>query len=484
MKDWGEVSELFEKINEEAFEKTLSNESEAQTRFDIIDRIIREILQWKHGQISVEPHTSGVRNGFIDYILVAGDLKIIIEAKKVGSTFPSPTKRKRLKLTGSILGVGDISEALNQAEDYAINENANVIMVTNGECWCFYPVQPEMDKNLIYATLLFPFNDNSDAEELYNCFAVGNVEKGSLEDLTTTNPIQINNRLNTIVDNSDYRVGRNNIADYVMPALDKATLSEEMFSNIEVLEKCYVSTDTRTKFDKTLNMHLAQYKPTFIKPATKVLRKKTNDELAAEISKVSANVSSSPVTLIIGSVGSGKSTYLKHFELVKGKDLLKKHSAHWIYLDMEKMGKSGEPRSFVYEQLKNYLIEKHPDNPIDFDNVIKPSYQEEFENLARGPYALLAKNKDKFEEKKIELIDKYFQATEPYVNKVFKYLSSIKLCIIVLDNVDLYEDDELETKVFSEAISISKEINCHILVSIRDTTFIKHKNDSILMLTS
>nr|WP_293295191.1 hypothetical protein [Allomuricauda sp.] len=51
--------------------------------------------------------------------------------------------------------------------------------------------------------------------------------------------------------------------------------------------------------------------------------------------------------------------------------------------------------------------------------------------------------------------------------------------MIVIDNVDLYEDDELETQVFSEAISISKEINCHILVSIRDTTFIKHKNDSI-----
>lgn len=479
MKDWGEVSEIFEKISSNAFNKTLNNESEAQTRFDIIDRVIKEILQWKYGQISVEPHTKGERSGFIDYILSAGDTKIIIEAKKVGLAFPSPTKRKRLKLSGQILGKGEISKALKQAEDYALNEDADIVMVTNGECWCFYPIEKGKDKDLIYATLLFPFQDNIDAEELFNYFAVGNVENHSLDNLTTKKPIVINNRLNTIIDNSDYRIGRNNIINHVMPALDKATLSEEMFSNKDVLEKCYVSTDSRTKFDKTLNMHLTQYKPNFIKPATKITRKTKKDELSKEIKKVSASVLSSPVTLVIGSVGSGKSTYLKHFELVKGKELLENESAHWIYLDMEKMGRDGNPRSFIYESLKEYLVKEHPENPIDYNNVIKPAYQEEFNNLARGPYALIANDRRKFDEKKLELIDLDYQATEPYVNKVFKYLSSIRLCVIVIDNVDLYEDDELETSVFSEAVSISKQIKSHILVSIRDTTFIKHKNDSI-----
>jgi hypothetical protein len=264
-----------------------------------------------------------------------------------------------------------------------------------------------------------------------------------------------------------------------MPALDKATLSEEMFNNEDVLERCYVSTDARTKFDRTLNMHLAQYKPTFIKPASKITRKSAKDELINEINKVNPNVTSSPVTLVIGSVGSGKSTYLKHFELIKGKELLQKQSAHWIYLDMERMGKDGNPRKFIYQSLKEYLVKNHPDNPIDYNNTIKPAYKEEFENLARGPYALIAGDKEKFKDKKAELINLDYQATEPYVNKLFKYLSSIKLCVIVIDNVDLYEDVELETKVFSEAISISKQINTHTLVSIRDTTFIKHKNDSI-----
>ncbi len=479
MKDWGEVSEIFEKISSEAFNKNLENESEAQTRFDVIDRIIKEILQWQHGQVSVEQHTTGERNGFIDYKLVAGDIKLIVEAKKKGASFPSPTKRKKLKLTGTILGSGEIATAIKQAEDYALNEDADLVMVTNGECWCFYPLERDKDRELVFASILFPFKDNSDAEELFNIFAVSNVENKSLDSLTTNNPVEINNRLHTVVNNSDYRVGRNNIADYVMPALDKATLSEELFSNADVLEKCYVSTDARTKFDRTLSMHLTQYKPTFIKPATKVSRKTKRDELAKEIEKIAPNASSSPVTLVIGSVGSGKSTYLKHFELIKGRELLKSKSAHWVYVDLEKMGIEGNPRDFIYQSLKDFLIEEHPNNPIDFHNVIKPAYEKEFENLARGPYALLSNNKEKFDEKKSELIDKDFQMTEPYVDKVFSYLAANKLCVIVIDNVDLYEDDDLETKVFSEAISISKKVRCQTLVSIRDTTFIKHKNDSI-----
>ncbi len=480
MKDWGQVSEIFEKISADAFNKELNNESEAQTRFDVIDRIIREILQWEHGQISVEPHSKGDdRNGFIDYILTASDMKIIVEAKKVGATFPSPTKNKKLKLTGTILGKGEIAEALEQAEAYALNEDADLVMVTNGDCWCFYPLEKGKSKDLIYATLLFPFEDVEDAEKLFNYFAVGNVENDSLDELTTKNPIEINNRLNTIVDNSDYRVGRNNIANYIMPALDKATLSDEMFTDTDVLEKCYVSTDSRTKFDKTLNMHLAQYKPTFVKPAKKINRKTQKDELNKEIGKIKQNIASSPVTLLMGSVGSGKSTYLKHFEHVKGKALLKESNAHWVYLDLEKMGQDGKPRDFIYNELKNYLVTEHPENPIDYNNVIKPAYEKEFTDLARGPYALLAKDKEKFDEKKQELIDVDFQKTEPFVNKMFNYLSKIRLCLIIIDNVDLYEDDKLETTVFSEAVSISKNIGCHIIVSIRDTTFIKHKNDSI-----
>ncbi|MFT6983913.1 MAG: hypothetical protein ACJAUD_002693 [Crocinitomicaceae bacterium] len=477
MKDWGEVSELFEEIHKKAFERTLENDSEAQTRFDVIDRVIKEILQWENGQISVEPHTTGVRSGYIDYILIAGDYSIIIEAKKVGATFPSPTRKKKLKLTGTILGAGAIKDALEQAEDYAVNKQADIVMVTNGNCWCFYPLDGT-NKNEIYADLLFPFDNLEDAEKLFNLFEVHNVENQSLRAISPENDIVLNNKLNNIIDNCDYRLGRNNIADFIMEGIDHAIMAEALLDDEKVLESCYVSSDSRVKFDTTLQMHLTQYKPSLIAPAKKIKRQKQKDEFA-DVVKLAKPNTTSPVTLLIGSVGSGKSTYLKHFELVKSKKLLKDQKAHWIYIDFEELGQSGNPRKFIYNSLKNYLLQDNNDNPTDFESLIQPAYEKEVKALAKGPLALAAKDPAKFEEKISTLIEKDYNEVEPYIEKVFTYLATRQLCVIVIDNVDLYEDEKLETSVFSEAISISKTIKCNTIVSIRDSTFIKHKNSSI-----
>lgn len=479
MKDWGEISEIYEQINKEAFSKTLENESEAQTRFDVIDRIIKDVLQWQHGQISVEQHTTGARNGYIDYVLSAGGQKIIIEAKKVGASFPSPTRKRKLKLTGAVLGNGEINEALLQAEDYAKSISADVVAATNGNCWCFYPCSTNIDRDSVYATLLFPFKRIEDAEYLFNLFACENVEDNSLSELNISPPFDVVNKLANILPDSDAKIGRNTIADYIMPAVDKAILSEALFENEEALEKCYVTTDNRTKYDTTLNMHFSGYKPELILPAKKIKKGKSNDEFQKHV-KISKSGLTPPVTLIIGSVGSGKSTYLKHFELIKGKELLKKQKAHWIYIDLEKLGKTGNPRNFIYQSILDYLLEEHPDNPTDFKSVVEPAYEADVRAMARGPYGrLFSRNKDEFLKKIDELIDKEFKLVEPYVDKILRYLVKEHLCVIVIDNVDLYEDDKLETTVFSEAISISKKNKCNILVSIRDTTYIRHRNDSI-----
>lgn len=477
MKDWGEVSEIYEEIHKKALLKELQNESEAQTRFDIIDRVIREILQWEFGQISVEEYTStDLKSGYIDYLLICGDKRIIIEAKKIGSAFPSPTKKKNLKVNGKILGVGEIQKAIDQAEDYARNKDADVVIVTNGACWCFFSTKYK-DRDNLYAHLLFPFEDVNDAELLFNIFEVHNVENGSIEALNVESKVVLNNRLINVLDNSDYRLDRNNIADYIMKGIDSAIMADSL-NNESVLNECYVDNDNRTRFDKTLQIHLTQYKPSIIDPAKKIRRDKKNDEIT-DLLKLSKPSSSTPVTLVIGAVGSGKTTYLKHFELIKSKEILGSQKAHWIYIDYEQMGIDGNPREFLYKSLNEYLLLDKPNNSTDFDNVIYPAYEKEIEALKRGPYALLAKNKEKFEEKILEIIDKDYRDVEPYVEKVYNYLSNKQLCVIVIDNVDLYEDEILETKVFSEAIAISKSMKCVVFISLRDSTFIKHKDSSI-----
>ncbi len=243
------------------------------------------------------------------------------------------------------MGSGEINDAIVQAEKYATTKEANILVVTNGNTWCYYPFDDSVDRHSIYANVVFPFEDPKDAETLFNTFACYNVESGSLDDLTLS-PIVTEHRLIETVYDADARIGRNNIAALLAPALDNAFYSENILNDEEKLKWCFVSTEGRKKFDNQLHIHLSGDKPVTVFPAPKLRRDKSNTEVEKIISKKAFKAN--PVTVIIGTVGSGKTTYLKHFELVKGKSLIQKNKTHWIYLDFEGMGKDGNPREFIY----------------------------------------------------------------------------------------------------------------------------------------
>jgi predicted type IV restriction endonuclease len=379
--DWGEASATFDEIYEFARQHDLTGANEAQTRYDVIDRIVQQVLGWKYGQVKVEEHVKGSKSGYVDYLLVAGDRIILIEAKKVGATFPSPTKCKKLKFSGTILANGEIAEAVGQANGYATDKDADVVIVTNGQCWCFYAFKT-MTKDA-YATLLFPFDNPSDAEQLFVLFAEQNVEFGSLEKVTNELP-RTEDRLLTEIADSDGRVDRNNIADHIVPALNLALYADALLSNEDSLRRCFVTSDARTKFDNYLQINLNDYKPDAVQPAKRIKRGKEQDHLE-KIIESSVTSHAPPVTLIIGCVGAGKSTYLKHFEKISGAAMLQKKSTHWVNIDFEEMGRQGNPRLFMYEKLKNYLAAEHPENPTDYKHAVEPAYSGEIAGLARGP---------------------------------------------------------------------------------------------------
>lgn len=482
--DWGVASEPFDEIALFAADRELSLISEAQTRFDVIDRLIKEVLAWSHGQIIVEEREI-VQEGaqekkvvYIDYLLRAGEEVILIEAKRFGAAFPTPTKRRRLKLSGSILGKGEIAKARAQAEEYARSKRVDVVVVTNGRCWCFYRLKGMNDAS--YGYLLFPFDNQGDGKKLYDWLGRISVQAGSLHNLENSPPQHPENRLLSQVNDADARVDRNNVADYISPALNNALYADAILADTENLRACYVFTEARTKFDKQLGVHLVDIKPTTVKPAKRIKSGKAHGPIREIFDSSSVPSYAPPVTVIIGPVGAGKSTYLKHFELIAGREIINTRSAHWVYIDFEEMGLSGNPREFMYSKLRDYLLQADGEQTINYNNTIKPAYEDLISGLARGHYnRVYNKDPNEFEKIVAERIDEQFKKVEPYVDRVFGYLAQNGLCVIVLDNVDLYEDEELETKVFSEGLALSKRVRCNVIVSIRDRTFVRHRSSSV-----
>lgn len=474
-KDWVEASETYDEIRKPVLGRDLTDSNEAQTRFDVIDRMIREVLGWEHGQISVEEYSDGEKAGYVDYLLRSGDQTIVIEAKRMGSAFPSPSHKTQLKLSGSVLTTGEISKAIEQVIPYAEEKGASVVVVTSGVCWCFFP-RADVGSSA-YATLLFPFTHPEQAEQLFAALGAYNVENGSLQRITHEPPRR-EDRLLAAFKYADSRIGRNSIADYIMPALETALYADALLSNPEQLEKCFVTTEARQKFDATLGIYLADPKPITVETAKRIKTGQPHGPLSKLVEEAEPGYPP-PVTLIIGPVGAGKSTYLKHFELVSGEEVLREKKAHWIYIDFEVMGKTGDPRKYMYGRLLDYVKGDRGDNTIEYASVIEPAYDVDIRALARGPLAPIYTNKPEFKKKVAEYLQTEFQAVEPYVDKVLRYLAATRLCVVVLDNIDLYEDDALETGVFAEGLALSRRLSCNVVVSVRDKTFVRHRNDSV-----
>lgn len=214
--DWGAASEPFDNIAGSLDAEAILTANEAQTRFQVIDRVVREVLGWSHGQITVEERTDTDAK-WVDYVLRAGDHVLVIEAKRTGAAFPSPTHRRRLKLTGSVLSTSEVKSAIHQARQYGLEKKADACVVTNGLAWIAF--DPTDEDGL--AQIAFPFELDGHAEELFRLLHPASVAAGSLNSVAERTP-ELANRLIYSMERVDGRIGRNTIADHIAPALDRA----------------------------------------------------------------------------------------------------------------------------------------------------------------------------------------------------------------------------------------------------------------------
>ncbi len=110
--------------------------NEADTRFHIVDRLLREVLGWPVGAFKMEESTA---EGFADYILTRTNGKpvLIIEAKRTGVYFDLPSnynhkKAFRAVKTRTLLTSEALKKAIFQAQRYCADEGCEYGAVTNG----------------------------------------------------------------------------------------------------------------------------------------------------------------------------------------------------------------------------------------------------------------------------------------------------------------------------------------------------------------
>ena len=112
--------------------------TEADTRANLIDRILTEVCAWPAGSIKRESH---VESGYIDYSLVLRNRPhVVVEAKKEGVPFVFPLnhKQRTYKINGALLTEAEIKKAITQVRTYCIDEGIRYAIATNGYAWIIF----------------------------------------------------------------------------------------------------------------------------------------------------------------------------------------------------------------------------------------------------------------------------------------------------------------------------------------------------------
>lgn len=460
----------------------LYNANEAETRKKLIDKVIEDILGWKDLDIAYEERVSEDGNTtYADYIIRTADISILIEAKRIGVSFNHVPGQKRVKLSGKIME-GATGEAIIQARDYCRKKSIPYAVVTNGDQWIIFPaVRVDQISFSKSNAIVFDSLERIMGEELdyfKSLLSRDGVIDGNLAvELVGRKTDQIEERrLNRFFKGAGLR-GINPIYPLIENEVIQSFSDSIINYDKDLLEKCYVKSADRMKFDNRISMHLQKREPLFSSQPKRPMRKRESSSLTDSIETASSNARPLAI-LILGTVGTGKTTFLQYTRRVSAADYFEKDKGdlypHWIDIDFRNFSQNESAIEFIYESIFSYL--KEDEYFSDYNRSIRGAYSKDISALKKGPMFLLAQNDESFEKKITEVIMDDYNKVKPYVDKMIQYASSKTPIFLVIDNIDQFEDDDVQSKIFSDAIAIAGRLKINLIIAMRESTYVEHRN--------
>ena len=296
--------------------------SESDTRAKIIDPLFKECLGWNEKDIRREPH---IHKDYLDYIFsIDGVRKFVLEAKKVGLAFRIPTSfgGRYYTIRGTISTDKNIIRAIEQAQRYCINSGAKYGIVSNGRQYILFEAF-SYGKDWRSGQCVI-FRSLKDVKKnfglFWNTLSKESVRNGSLrryisqEELPTVffRPIDE-------VHAKDSILTRNEMSPLLQPFITHLFADIIDASQLEVLERCYVTQKQYRDAGKLINRHLDR-PPGFAKKykVDMLIESETKagrfEELYEKNEKfLSTKAPKGSLVILMGGIGSGKTTFIHHF---------------------------------------------------------------------------------------------------------------------------------------------------------------------------
>ena len=462
--------------------------NEAETRFHLIDSIIHGALGWSKGEFRLETPQG---RAYTDYEF-GTPLAMIWEAKREGKAFSIPVKAKR----GSVHDVASIAAASDDAKDaidqvnrYCLDRGAEIAVATNGhQLIAFCPQEDDLTGTIpgkcFVITSLEDFQKN--IARLWDFLSPEGVRQGTLKNfLFRMAAPPTPKKLSSTISNYPQFIQSTSLQQSLADMAHLLLINVELQDDIErqFFEECYCESGALSQHALLSKQMLnARYSSLF--PADEasprldpVIAKPGKPLLTPEV--LSDAISNRPIVLL-GDVGVGKSSFLKHLMYVSAYDEFQR--ALYVYVDLGRTGALSESlKDVVLDQIEGVLLNEYEVDILSAD-FIKSVYKDEIKRFDRGIFGSLKQTDPReYDRKLLNLLADKQGDRAAHTKDAIGYLAKErrKQIIIALDNSD-QRDSETQQDAFIISQTIASDWKATVFVSMRPRTFYQSKRSGAL----
>lgn len=462
--------------------------SESDTRSKIIDRILG-ILGWREPNIRREIHerTEGT---YLDYKLATTQPIFVVEAKKSFVKFEIPLGGQRFyRIGGVIKNSTELISAINQARSYAMNSGITYCCVTNGYQFVFFRATNSLGVNWDQQ-LTVVFRSHADILsrflEFYSIFSLDSVAGGLFSQSIPIGHLSANEVTRFHKFGAELKLDyetrdRNVLFPYTRELIKLVFQSlDNDDASTELLEYCYVESPRDSSYERGIGELLKEHRTRIPDGATRLITKKKDaGDFQSHVTGLSDRKTHfGSVTLLLGTVGAGKTTFLNRFRKIFARELIDENF-FWIHVSFNAFVESQDNLSdWVNEQIKSSLSDNYADiKPFDWASL-QDIYIKEIEELRDGLLnPLFRHDKTQYEIKLSEEIRTLTKATGNHLLRCLAYYAKRtgRQVVIVFDNADQHSV-AFQNEVFLLAHKYAQILRCIVFISLREESYWKNKD--------